>query len=234
MKGHRVTFSEAAHMIVSGTPRWLPAFLEWWSQGVRHDCIADAVRPTNAQTKKRLAELHAAATLIERELRAHLIRDVLEVEPLGPIRNAPTLRMSVLDLAKRAQFVSASPLLSRPDGRTKPGRNRTMAPGHFSAKDLCAARVFELWVHFHGTEPGLKSVRAARAAEAFWLASGGKSISFGNALTGWRHHFETVNANKSTASLGRLRAVWRTDIEQGAQRGRPPWYFGTYFPPRAA
>jgi hypothetical protein len=234
MKAHGVTFSEAAHMVVSDdTPRWLPALLEWWSQGIRHDIRADAIRPTNAQTKERLEELSAAAALVERELRAPLIRDLLEIAPLGRIRNA-TLGMGVLDLARRAEFVSGSPLLSRPDGRTKPGRNRTTAPGHFSAKDLCAARVFELWRYFYDTEPGWKSVRAARATEAFWLASGGQWNSFGNAPTGWRHHFETVKANESTHALGRLRAVWRTDIEQAAERGRPPWYLGTYFPPRAA
>ena len=224
------TFAEVAHLIApNNTPIWLPAYLEWSSQGLRYDQLVEEIRQTKAKTKERLEAFQEASLLILRELGAP-VRDFLEIDPLGPIKNTSELNVGLMDLAKRAEFAAASPLISQADGTTKPGRNKAMAPGHFSAKTLCAARILDAFVHFRGSEPGPRNLEAADAAEAFWLASGGPSKSFGNPLTGWRHHFETVKINEKTLASARLRAVWRRDLRQAERKGGPSWYIGTYYP----
>ena len=51
-------FVDLARLIVpKNTPDWLPAFLEWWSAGFRHDQLVDKYRPTKAETRERLLGL---------------------------------------------------------------------------------------------------------------------------------------------------------------------------------
>jgi hypothetical protein len=134
---------------------WLPAYLEWSSQSLRYDQLVEETRQTKTKTKERLAALHEASSLVLRELGAP-VRDFLEIEPLGPIRNISALNVGLMDLAKRAEFAAASPFISQTDGATKAGRNKAMAPGRFSAKTLCAARIVDAFVHFRGSEPGCR------------------------------------------------------------------------------
>jgi hypothetical protein len=48
-------FADIARMVTgSEPPRWLPAHLEWWAQGIRHDILVDQYRPSKLQTAERL------------------------------------------------------------------------------------------------------------------------------------------------------------------------------------
>jgi hypothetical protein len=137
------TFAEVARLVApSDTPPWLPAHLEWWAAGVRHDQIADECRPTNVQTRERLAAFATAARLIERELNAPAIRNLLsEAKSTGRISISS---WSLRDLASRADNVFSSPLLSSANGETKRGRSKPRIPGLFNARTLCAARILEM------------------------------------------------------------------------------------------
>ena len=226
----RPNFALVAELIISPPPPWLPAFLEWSAQDLRADRLLENSRQTKAQTKKRLASLHNAAHLILHELDSYPFRDFLEIEPLGLIGDSYNFKLALSDIADRAERAAASPLLTKKNGKTPSGRVKALAPDHASARVLCAARIAELWLHFHGAEPGPKSPRAQRAAQAYWLASGAIFESSGNPLNGWRDPFAKVKSNANAKSLKLVRGTFRRSLLQTAQRGRPPFYFGTYFP----
>jgi hypothetical protein len=221
------TFAEVARLVApSDTQPWLPAHLEWWAAGVRHDQIADECRPTNVQTRDRLAAFATAARLIERELKAPAIRNLLsEARSVSRISiSSWTLR----DLASRADNVFSSPLLSSANGETKRGRSKPKVPDLFDARTLCAARILEMWPFFRKEIPGIGNRETAAAAQAYWLACGGKSNGYGDPLNGWHDYFKTVRDNGGSVGLKQL--IWWRDLEQCKRRGRPPWYIGTYFP----
>jgi hypothetical protein len=215
------TFAEVARLVApSETPPWLPAHLEWWAAGVRHDQIADECNPTNVQTRERLAALAAAARLIERELNAPAIRNLLSED--NTTSRISISSWSLRDLASRADNEFSSPLLSSANGETKRGRSKPKVPGLFNARTLCVARILEMWRFFRKVVPGIGNREAAAAAQAYWLASGGSSDGYGDRLNGWHDYFKTVRDNSGTVGLKQL--------IQSKQRGRPPWYIGTYFP----
>ena len=222
------TFADVAHLIVpKATPAWLPAHLEWWAQGLRHDRLVDKYRPMKGQTRQTLKAIREAAVLLQRELNAPAIRNLLEDSK--SIKKISIATFDLRDLSERADIACSSPILTAPTGKTKRGRGKPKVPNLFEAKTLCAARIVELWLHFHGVEPGLGSLKAAAAAQAYWRASGGRSEGYGDPLNGWYDHFKIVRDNKNSASLIRLRLIWRRDLEQTKCRGRPPWNLGTYF-----
>src|SRR5260370_40973285 len=122
------------------------------------------------------------------------------------------------------EFVAKSSGLARQDGTTKRGRNRALGPHYLSAKTRCAARIVEIWLHFFGYEPGSQSEKAAKVAQMYWLASGGKMT----ALSSWRDEFDRVKAHKDTPELRNQRQLRRIDLLQNARNGRTPWYLGRY------
>jgi len=217
----------ARRMVPKDTPAWLPAHLEWWAQGVRHDRLVDQFRPTKAETRERLKAVEKASLLLQRELNFPSIRNLLEATKSNKEILISTFGLE--DLGERADLAISS-ILTGATGKTKRGRSKPKVPDLFVAKVLCAARVVETWLHFHGAEPGLGNLKAAAIAQAYWLASGGKSEGYGDPLNGWYDYFKIVRDNKEAASLIRLRQIWRRDLEQAERRGRPPWYLGTYFP----
>jgi len=223
----RATFADVARMIApSNMPPWLPAHLEWWAQGIRHDRMVDQYRPTTSQTVERLSEVVEALRVLERNLSDSNIRNLLE---FASIPNKIKLPIATLkDMADRAQATLSSSVLTGKNGKTKRGRGKPTVPDVFDAKTLCAARILELGRFVNKFEPGIKSASAAAAAQAYWLASGGASKSFGNPLNGWKHHFKVAKDN--AGSIGLKRLIWWRDLIQCQQRGRPPWYVGTYYP----
>ena len=226
----RPNFAQVAELIVRSPPPWLPAFLEWSAQDLRVDRARESYRQTKVQTKKRLASLRDAARLILSELDSYPFRDFLEMEPLGLIRDTSKLRLALRDIEDRAVRSAALPVFTKKTGETRSGRVRALAPDHVSARVLCAARTAELWLFFHSVEPGPKSPRAQRVAQAYWLASGGPSKSSGNPLNGWRDPFRKVESNATAKALKLARNTFRTSLSQTAKKRKPPWYLGTYFP----
>jgi hypothetical protein len=223
-----LTFGEVARLIApSNTPSWLPGFLEWWSQGIRYDRMVDDIRPSKAQTVEMLTETEDALSLVLRNLNNPAIRTLIEAtEKRSPALNA--LIEAVKDLSKRTSSARSSPTIMGKDGKTKRGKGKPKMPDVFDAKTLCAARILELWRFLNKFEPGTKSTNAAKAAEAYWLASGGDSEGFGDPINGWKHHFKLAKEN--AGSIGLKRLIWRRDLQQCQRRGRPPLFIGTQYP----
>jgi len=139
----RPTFADVAQLIVSSdAPSWLPAFLEWWAQGIRHDILADKYRPTTFQTAERLSETVNALDVLARNLGDPNIRNLLEAaNPRTQIKlPIATLR----DVTNRAETTLASSALVGKDGKTKRGHGKPIVPDVFDAKTLLAARILEL------------------------------------------------------------------------------------------
>jgi len=216
-------FVDLARLIVpENTPDWLPAFLEWWSAGFRHDQLVDKYRPSKAETREKLLDLKNKLDEIYRMLNNPAFRTPLEdAKPSSRIR---ITNRDLKDLAERAEIASSSPLFTGKNGKTKAGRGLPKVPDLFEAKVLCAARVVELWLHFYKFEPGLGNRKAAEVAEAYWRISGGRSTSFGDPLNGWFDHFKTVRVNSDNRGLLMHRSRWRTELQQSANRGWPPYF----------
>jgi hypothetical protein len=220
-------FSDVARILAgSDAPPWLPGFLEWWSQGVRHDILVDEYRPSKLKTVKRLLDVEHAVALLQRELENPSIRNLLEAAKTPErIRVAIT---DLKDLSDRAEIARSSPELVGKSGRTKRGPGKPDVPDVFNAKAICAARIFETWRLLNGREPGISNLRAAEAAQAYWLAAGGASNGAGDPRNGWYDYFKLVRDNEMSPGLKRL--IWRRDLEQCKRRGRAPGYLGTLFP----
>jgi hypothetical protein len=221
------TFAEVAKLIVPhNCPPWLPALLEWWAQGIRHDILVDQYRLTTSQTVEELSRVMEASAVLERSLSNPNIWNLLEI---ARFPNQIQLSVATLrDLNYRAETTLSSSVLVGKDGKTKRGHGKPSVPNVFEAKTLVAARILELGRFLNKFEPGITSKNAAAAAQSYWLASGGTSKSFGNPLNGWKHHFRI--AKDEAESIGLKRLIWWKDLIQCAKRGRPPWYLGTCFP----
>jgi hypothetical protein len=223
----RPSFADVARLIAGDNyPPWLPAMLEWWAQGIRHDRMVDEYRPTTSQTVKRLSEVVEALRVLERHLSDPHIRNLLEIAGLPNQIKLPIATLK--DLSGRADATLSSSVLTGKDAKTKRGHGKPAVPDVFDAKTLLAGRILELGRFLNKFEPGVKSTNAAAAAQAYWLASGGASKSSGNPLNGWKHHFKLAKDN--AGSIGLKRLIWWRDLLQCQQRGGPPWYLGTYFP----
>jgi hypothetical protein len=224
-------FADIARMVGgSGAPRWLPAHLEWWSQGVRYDNLVDQYRPSKRKTVERLLAVERAVTILRRELEDPSIRNLLQAaKTSGRIGIAIT---SLKDLSDRAATARFSPALVGKSGKTKRGPGKPDVPDVFNAKALCAARMFEAWRFLNGREPGIGNLKAAEATQAYWLACGGTSDGYGDPLNGWYDHFKVVRDNEMSPGLKRL--IWRRDLQQCERRGRPLGSSGPIFPSRRA
>jgi hypothetical protein len=220
-------FADVAKLIVpNGGPIWLPAHLEWWAQGVRHERMVDELRPSTLESRDRLADVVAAAKLIERELSSPAIRSLLSIANSSSRISVSSWNMR--ELASRAETASLSTLLTSADGKTKRGRSKPKIPDLFDARTLCASRILEMWRFFRKNVPALGDLEAAAAAQAYWLACGGQSNGWGNPLNGWFDYFKAVQ--ESSGSPGLKQLIWWRDLLQAERRGGPPWFLGTYFP----
>jgi hypothetical protein len=160
----RPTFDDVAQLIVpSNAPPWLPAFLEWWAQGIRHDMLVDQYRPTTSQTVDRLSEVVEATRVLERNLSDAAIRNLLEFAGMPNKIKLPIATLK--DLKDRAEATLSSSILTGKDGKTKRGHGKPSIPDVFDAKTLCAARILELGRFLNKFEPGVKSTNAAGAAQ---------------------------------------------------------------------
>ena len=225
------SFADVAKLIApNDAPNWLPAQLEWWSQGVRYDRIVDELHPSTLQSRDRLAAIAKAAELIERELDSPVIKALLYASNTRSKLGVTARDMQ--QLALRAESARSSPPLVSANGSTKRGRGKPKVPDIFDARTLCAARIVEMWLFFRKEVPGIGNLEAAGAAQVYWLACWGKSEGYGDPLNGWYDYFKTVRDNPGSPGLKLL--IWRRDLAQTMRRGGPPWYIGTYFPVQKA
>jgi hypothetical protein len=179
------------------------------------------------QMRELLSGFTAASSLVIQRLgSSSAMREFLAIDPRGPLKDISVLPFMLARVIDHVEFVAKSSGLALKDGTTKRGRNRALGPYHFSAKTRCAARIVEIWLHFFDREPGSQSEKAAKVAQMYWLASGGKMT----ALSSWRDEFDRVKADKDTPELRNQRQLWRIDLLQNARSGRTPWYLGRYSP----
>lgn len=157
------------------------------------DLNVEKRQPTRSTMKKRLAAISKAASTLQRALHDAPAREFLELTPPGPIPYTVPFENMLQDLVGRAERAIVSPALSMEDGKTKPGRGKAMPPGAFSAKLFCATLVAKAWTHFRGRPPGPRNQKVAAAANALWLASGGKVTERGeDPLNGWSYYSKEV------------------------------------------
>jgi hypothetical protein len=228
------TYGDLAVLIVpKDTPKWLPALFEWSGQGLRADINFEKKRLGRRGVKIRLEKFGAAADLLARELQFYSpIKEFLELDSQGLIKNLHKLIKRLEDLSYRAEFAVSSPILSQEDGKTSAGRNRALPPRTLTARIRCAALIAETRVFFERHGNGSRNKEAALAAEIYWRASGGKPSNQLNEPTVWRRHFEAVARDAENESITRLRRSWRKHLTRASEQGRPPFFLGTYFPYR--
>jgi hypothetical protein len=218
------TFQDIAELVAgTQTPPWLAGHLEWWAASLSAARMVDKHRPSKASMKKKLEEVKLAALLLEKSLNDTPTRKFLEIASPGRVKTA--LVYELADLTKRAEYAAASPILSTAAGKTKSGRGKALMNDDLSAKSYCAAMIAEAWLFFRHCAPGTRDRRSAKAADDYWLASGGPSQGWGeDRLNGWRPHFEKVRASAEVPAIVALRAIWRRDLLQSARMGGPPWF----------
>jgi hypothetical protein len=188
-------FANIAQIITAAVPpRWLPALLEWWAQGVRHDILVDQYRPSKLKTVERLLGVEQALAILRRELENPSTRNLLATAKT--LKRIGISIADLKDLSERAVIARSSPALIGKSGKTKRGPGKPDVPDVFNAKELCAARIFEAWRFLNKVEPGLGNLKAAEAAQAYWLASGGTSDGYGDPRNGWYDHFRVVRDNE--------------------------------------
>jgi hypothetical protein len=207
---------------------WLPAFLEFFSQGVRHDIYCDESRPSKAATAAELNWMGEELDSIKARMARSEVRLLLrnDADPEGLRRFEGT----IVEIKARVDWARSENFLMR-NGKLKRGRGKARIPGVYSAKTMCAGRVLELIRFFWKSEPGIGSLKAGNIAQAFWLASGGISNGYGDPAKGWKRYFREVRENSADPNLRLL--LWRRELIQTERRGRPSEYAGSFFRIRA-
>ena len=199
-------------------------FLHFWNGGARVFDMISSWTSTD-QLKQKLGKDSGLKNKLDGIYK--MLNDPAFRTPLEDAKPSSRIRIKnydLKDLAERAEIALSSPLFTGKNGKTKAGRGLPKVPDLFEAKVLCAARVVELWLHFYKVEPGLGNRNAAEVAEAYWRISGGRSTSFGDPLNGWFDHFKTVRVNSENRGLLVHRSRWRTELQQSANRGWPPYF----------
>jgi hypothetical protein len=196
-------------------PAWLVAHFKRWAKSLEDDRFAEEKQPTKVAMKRQLAEVKDAASLLRRALSDTPTREFLQIPPLGPIEHHGVFDHLLADLAERAKRAMASTPLSKETGKTKAGRKRAAPANASSAKLYCAALIAEAWAYFHHSDPAPRNQDAARAADAYWRASGGETNSWAGPLNGWRPYFQQVQE----PSLAAVRAECRRHLIEAAHRG---------------
>jgi hypothetical protein len=168
-------FADIAKMLAAAkAPRWLPAHLEWWAQGIRHDILVEQYRPSKLKIVERLLGVEQAIAILRRELEEPSIRNLLTTARY-PGRTGISIA-ALKDLSERAAIARSSPALVGKSGKTKRGPGKPDVPDVFSAKALCAARIFEAWRFLNKVEPGISNLKAAEAAQGYVRCTAGLDL----------------------------------------------------------
>jgi hypothetical protein len=216
-------YERIAGLIVRNPPPWLAEILMSWAPWVLFDALADRLRPSRADMRKRLIAVQKASLRIVQSLQ-HEERWFLQADPRGPMTYRSALLSCLRDLAGRAERASNLSVLVGEAGITKPGAGQALPPGGASAQVYCAALVAEAWSYFNGKDPAAANKRAQDATDALWVASRAQSVLRLNKRRGrsethepgarWRHHLSKVNSS----SLSEIRAQFRYDLSQAHAR----------------
>jgi hypothetical protein len=210
------TFEDVARFVAGpDAPVWLVAHFKRWAKSLVVDRFLEEKQPAKVAMKRQLDDVKDAALLLRRALSDTPTREFLEIVPQDRIKYGGVIDHMLQDLATRAERAMGSPALSRKDGKTKAGRTKGAPLDASSAKLFCAALIAEAWKYFHDTDPPPRNQDAARAADAYWRASGGETNSWTVPLNGWRPYFHRVQE----PSLAAVRAECRRHLIEAAHRG---------------
>jgi hypothetical protein len=151
------TFADVARLITGDEePSWLVKTLEKWASSLMIDRGVAMKQPTRSELKKRLEGSKSAANTLIGALNDAATRDFLDAVPPGKIAYHGQIDQMLRDLVRRAEQAVAA--LSTKDGKTKPGRNKSMPPGASHPKTFCAALIAEAWT-FTGSSLRQRIVR---------------------------------------------------------------------------
>jgi hypothetical protein len=162
--------------------------------------------PTKSAMKERMESAECAALQLQSCLADDVARSFLELRA-GPIGDRAALQSWLRNLEERAKQAAEGPELSNEKGKVKAGRGRAPVPGCLPPKLYCAALIAEAWKHVHGEYPAPRNGQAAGAAQALWLASGGRPTGTGDnpAAGAWRYHFAKIKDPAVAASRAEIR-----------------------------
>ena len=219
-------YREIAELVAgSEAPPWLPGCLYELAISLALDRHVHNRLSGRADMRKILCAIGDAAALIQRGLGDATVRNFLEDAPLGlgAIPNLGELDRALRNLASRAGKASTSPRLVDEEGNTKAGPGRATTSRSFSSKVYCALLICEVWRHFNGRYPGVRSRKAAQAAEILWHATGGAREGWGtDHLSAWRPYFEAVSA-LTTADDLRADFQRRLSLQaRDSEKAKPP------------
>jgi hypothetical protein len=199
-----MTSDDAIHRVaeaIAGAqplPSWVET-VRMVVNGVRGNYAIRTKYPKRKTLRRRLEYVRRGAELLAGEFNEGYRRDENRYAVIAHLVAAGLDQQTIIALAlalpKLADCVaSAAPIR---DGK---GSDKTFPnPDALSPHEQCAGLVTWGWYHLRGTRPLHTSKEAHSACEAVWEATGLPRTHFGNTLTGWRPHLETVERNLSNA-----------------------------------
>jgi hypothetical protein len=201
----------ASYIAPTETAPWLVALLRDWITTLMLSRGVHAVQPSKTKMRDTLAEAAKAAATLLHALRDTPTREFLELEGNLRLENHGAIERTLGAIAECAPLAAASPQISTTAGVAKKGAGKALPATARSPKTDCAVIISELWHYFHGQYPAARNTEAAKAAEAYWRASGGTTKSWGSdPHGGWSYHF---NKAKSPASEKLRQEIRRHCIE---------------------
>jgi hypothetical protein len=154
---------------------------------------------SKAQLKRQLLKTKKAIDQIKLLVDDTLTMAFIQLESDVNI-NSVSLQIDLISLNKAIDLSLFSPMIAKPGGRTKKGRGKALPRIALAPKSFCALVIAETWLFTRGDRPVPGNLKAAAAAQGYWLATGGTS-GWGTApLSSWAYHFREA-ASETTASL---------------------------------
>ena len=184
-------FSAAAALLApTNTPSWLPEFLRSWLPSLSIDRGVYAAQPTKVQMRNELLAVAEAAATLQHALQDPPIREFLEIEGGIQIENNGALDNALRTIRERALLASESKKIATTKTAARKGRGKALPAGATSPKAFCALVISEVWKSLYGEYPAPRNVKAAKAADAYWVAAGGqKQANSSEPFASWRYHF---------------------------------------------
>jgi hypothetical protein len=188
---------EAANIIApSDAPPWLVTLLTDWLPTLAIDRGVHAIQPTKADMREQMLAVRNAARVLYEGLRNVAVKEFLEVEGAIRIENLGGLEETLRVIGERARLAASSSQISTSDGKGKKGTGKALPNTAYSPQTFCAVLISEVWNFLRGEYPAARNIQAAKAADAYWRATGGIAAhQWGTGSAGrWRYHFEQAKS----------------------------------------
>jgi hypothetical protein len=202
------TFADVARLIApKNSPPWLPELFRVYGLEITKDRKLQETLPSKADMRKRLLEAKQAAQRILDLLNDTMTMVFVEAESNNQFENIAQLESDLKGFGGAIELAAASPIIAKPGGKTKKGRGRAVGRTTISPKGFCALVVAESWLYVRGHHPTFGNRAAAAAAQAYWLACGATTGSWGSdPRTSWSYHFRDARSGATR--------VMRAEVQQ--------------------